>query len=148
MTLFLPTYSAEWPERINVEYWYDADTGQSHYLALCDSLRLPTAFAAAAQFDPAPRPRFTGSASLAFYAAAPTVVLAAPELTVTSQPKAASQAAGSVTHFELRLRSARGAPEALVVFPASEQAKISGAVSPQAMARATATGKAMANPPT
>jgi hypothetical protein len=119
VTLFLPTYSADWPERINVEYWHDADTGQSRYLALCDSLRLPTAFAAAAQFDPAPRPRFTGSASLAFYAAAPTVALAPPELTVTSQPTAASQAAGSVTHFELRLRSPRGAPEALVVFPAS-----------------------------
>jgi hypothetical protein len=119
VTLFLPTYSADWPERINVEYWHDADTGQSHYLALCDSLRLPTAFAAAARFDSAPRPRFTGSASLAFYAAAPTAALAAPELTVTSQPTAASQAAGSITHFELRLRSPRGAPEALVVFPAS-----------------------------
>jgi Peptidase family M28 len=118
VTLFLPIYSAHWPERINVEYWYDADTGQSHYLALCDSLRLPAAFAAAAHFDPAPRPRFAGSASLAFYAAAPTVALAAPELTVTSQSTAASQAAGSVTHFELRLRSPRGAPEALVVFPA------------------------------
>jgi hypothetical protein len=119
VTLFLPTYSTDWPERVNVEYWYEADAGQSHYLALCDSLRLPAAFAAAAHFDAAPRPRFTGSASLAFYAAAPTVALAAPELTVTSQSTRASQAAGSVTHFELRLRSARGAPEALVVFPAS-----------------------------
>jgi hypothetical protein len=118
VTLFLPTYSAEWPERINVEYWYDADTGQSHYLALCDSLRLPTEFAAAAHFDPAPRPRFAGSASPAFYAAAPGVALAAPELSVTSQSTAATKAAGSVTHFELQLRSPRGAPEALVVFPA------------------------------
>jgi hypothetical protein len=119
VTLFLPTYSTNWPERINVEYWYDADTGQSHYLALCDSMRLPAAFAAEAHFDPAPRPRFTGSASLAFYAAAPTVALAAPELSVTSQSRAASRAAGVVSHFELRLRSPRGAPEALVVFPAS-----------------------------
>jgi Peptidase family M28 len=136
VTLFLPTYSADWPERINVEYWYDADTGQSHYLALCDSLRLPTAFAAAAHFDPAPRPRFTGSASLAFYAAAPTVALAAPELSVTSQSTAASQAAGSVTHFELRLRSPRGAPEALVVFPAGAHVADIGLATAAGTARA------------
>jgi hypothetical protein len=110
LTLILPTYSAEWPERINVEYWWDADTGQSHYLARCDSLRLPAALAAAAHFDPVPRPRFAGSGSLAFYAAAPTLALAAPELSLT---------AGSATHYELRLRSLRGASEALVVFPAS-----------------------------
>jgi hypothetical protein len=142
VTLFLSTYSADWPERINVEYWLDADTGQSHYLALCDSLRLPAAFAAAAHFDPAPRPRFTGSASLAFYAAAPTVALAAPELTVTSQSTgalqaaAASQAAGPVTHFEVRLRSPRGAPEALVVFPASAHVADIGWVTAAGPARA------------
>src|SRR5258708_15404480 len=43
LTLSLPTYSADWPERINVEYWLDADTGQPHYLVRCDSLRLPAA---------------------------------------------------------------------------------------------------------
>jgi hypothetical protein len=127
VTLSLPIYSAEWPERINLEYWLDADTGQSHYLARCDSLRLPAALAAAAQFDPVPHLRFAGSRSLAFYAAAPKLALAAPELRLTAQPTpalhlaAASQAAGSATHYELRLRSSRGAPEAFVVFPASAQ---------------------------
>ena len=61
LTLGLPTYSADWPERVNLEYWRDADTGQSHYLARCDSLRLPAALAAAAHFDPVPRPRFAFS---------------------------------------------------------------------------------------
>jgi Peptidase family M28 len=121
VTLILPTYSAEWPERINLEYWLDADTGQSNYLARCDSLRLPAALAAAAPFDRVPRPRFAGSGSLAFYAAAPTLALAAPELRLTAQPTAASRGAGSVTHYELHLRSPRGAPEAVVVFPASAQ---------------------------
>jgi hypothetical protein len=121
VTLGLPTYSADWPERINVEYWLDADTGQSHYLARCESLRLPAALAAAAHFDPVPRPRFVGSASLAFYATAPGLALAAPELRLTSQPLTTSQPAGFATHYELRLRSARSAPEALVVFPASAQ---------------------------
>ena len=117
VTLSLPTYSAEWPERINLEYWLDADTGQSHYLARCDSLRLPAALAAAAPFEPVPRPRFAESGSLAFHAAAPKIALAAPELRLTAEPTPASPAPG--THYELRLRSLRGAPEALVVFPAS-----------------------------
>ena len=37
ITSSLPTYSADWPERINLEYWLDADTGQAHYLAICDA---------------------------------------------------------------------------------------------------------------
>jgi len=119
-TLSMPTYSAEWPERINVEYWLDVDTGQSHFLARCESSRLPAALAAAAQFDPAPRPRFAGSGVLAFFAAAPTLALAAPELQLTSRP-AAPSSAHPAAHFELRVRSARGAPEVLVVFPASAQ---------------------------
>jgi Peptidase family M28 len=121
VTLSLPTYSAEWPERINLEYWLDGDTGQSHYLARCDSLQLPAALAAAGHFEPVPRPRFAGSGSLAFYAAAPKLALAAPELRLTAQPTPAAQAAGSATHYELHLRSLRGAPEAFVMFPASAQ---------------------------
>ncbi|HEY1315381.1 MAG TPA: M28 family peptidase [Steroidobacteraceae bacterium] len=118
LTLALPTYSADWPQRINLEYWLDADSGQAHYLARCDSRRLPATLAAAAHFDPAPHPRFAGSAAPAFHADAPATPLAAPELTLTGAPTAAVP---GVTHFELRLRSARGAPEALVVFPAGAQ---------------------------
>src|SRR6266404_2767746 len=123
LTLSLPTYSAEWPERINLEYWLDADTGQSHYLVRCDSLRLPPALAAAAHFDPVPRPSFAGDESTAFYAAAPKLALAAPALqpTPAAQLAVESKAADSAAHFDLRLRSLRGAPEALVVFPASAQ---------------------------
>ena len=157
ITLCLPAYSAEWPQRVNLEYWLDADTGRSHYLARCDSLRLPAALAAAAHFDPVPRPRFAGSGSLAFYADGPTpalrLALAAPELLMIAAPTpaaptpaaptstapapaartpampspAAPQAIAAeanslpATHFEVRLRSARGAAEALVVFPADAQ---------------------------
>jgi hypothetical protein len=95
-------------------------------------LRLPAALAAAAHFDPVPRPRFAGGGFLAFYAAAPTLALAPPELRLTAEPTSAAQptmasraagfrAADFVTHYELRLSSARGALEALVVFPASAQ---------------------------
>jgi hypothetical protein len=134
LTFCLPIYSTEWPQRINLEYWWDPDTGQSHYLARCDSLRLPAALAAAARFDSAARPRFPGSAAPAFYAAASMPPLhrsmAAPELLLTARPvdvpppdspAMASQSTGFLTHYALRLRSARGAPEALVVFPASAQ---------------------------
>jgi hypothetical protein len=110
VTFNLPTYSPEWPQRINVESWFDADTGRSHYLVQSDSMRLPASLAAAAQFERMPRPRFDGSGSMAFYAAAPTRALDAPELTTLSQRS---------SHFDLKLRSARGAPEALVVFPAN-----------------------------
>jgi Peptidase family M28 len=119
LTLCLPTYTAQWPERINVEYWLDADTGQSHYLARCDSMRLPATLAAVAPFDRVPHPRFAGSATLAFYADAPRLALAAPQLWLTSPPTSVSLPAGAATHFELHLRSVRGAPEALLVFPAS-----------------------------
>jgi hypothetical protein len=95
-------------------------------------LRLPAALAAAAHFEPVARPRFAGSGSLAFYAAAPKLALAAPELRLTTQPTPAAQAAGSATHYELHLRSLRGAPEAFVMFPASAQVA--------EIALATATG--------
>ena len=121
--LCLPTYSAEWPERINLEYWLDADTGQSHYLARCDSERLPSALAAA-HFDPIPRARFSGSTAQGFYAAAPRLDLAPPELLLLSQSRAESIAGGVAAHFLVHLRSVRGAPEALVVFPAG--AKVTG----------------------
>jgi hypothetical protein len=124
VTLYLPTYSADWPEHINVEYWFDADTARSNYLVRADSRRLPSALAAAAQFDPVPHPRFKGSGALAFYAPAPTLKLDAPELALTSAPIPATPSgtpsqSAVATHFTLRLRSLRGAPEALVVFPAS-----------------------------
>src|SRR5450631_3624347 len=112
VTLSLPTYSADWPERINLVYWLEADTGESHYLARCDSQRLPAALGDAAHFDPVPHPRFAGIRSPAFFADAPTLALAAPQLSPIS---------ASANHFELRLRSLRGAPEALVVFPAGAQ---------------------------
>jgi len=116
-TLFLPVYSAAWPERVNLEYWLDADIGQANYLARCDSSRLPAALAAAAHFDPMARVRFAGSSARAFFAAAPRFALAAPELQQTSPPSAAANAAPA-THFELHLRSARAAAEVFVVFPA------------------------------
>jgi len=119
VTLLLPTYSADWPQRLNIEYWLDADHGSAHWWAQPASLRLPTTLAGAAKFDLVPRTRFGGSASLGFIADAPKLDLEAPELAQLSAAPSASGPSPSRTHYELRLRSRRGAPEAFVVFPAS-----------------------------
>jgi hypothetical protein len=109
ITLSLPTYSADWPQRVNLEYWLDADSGQAHILAQCDATRLPPALPAAARFDATARPPYPGSTLRAFFAPAPMLELAAPQLSLLSQ------AAGRWT---LRFRSPRGAPAAWVIFPA------------------------------
>jgi hypothetical protein len=130
LTFCLPTYSADWPQRIDLEYWLDADTGQSHYFARCDSLRLPASLAAAAHFDPVPQPRFAGSGALGFAAAAPPLTLPTPELTLISSLP------GKATHFTVHLGSARAAPEALVVFPASAQIASIDVATPNSSVRA------------
>ncbi|HWG68623.1 MAG TPA: M20/M25/M40 family metallo-hydrolase [Steroidobacteraceae bacterium] len=119
LTLYLPTYSADWPQRVTLEYWFDADSRTSHYWAQCGSGRLPPFLAAAASFDPVPRARFAGSGAMGFYAAAPEHSLAAPELAAV--PAASPRA--NAGHLDLHLRSVRGAPEALVVFPRSAQVR-------------------------
>jgi len=117
-TLLLPIYSPKWPQRLNIEYWFDADQRQAHWWVQPASLRLPATLGGAAKFDPVPRARYTGSAALGFKADAPTLNLGTPELT---QLSAAASAAGASSriHYQLRLRSPRGAPEAFVIFPAS-----------------------------
>jgi hypothetical protein len=117
LTLVSPTYSAEWPERVNVEYWLEADSGEAHYFVTCDSMHLPAPLAAKAQFDPVAHPRFAGSRTRGFIAPAPAVTLAAPELTIESATPLARSESGKRVHYELNLRSARGAAVATLVFP-------------------------------
>ncbi len=115
VTFVLPTYSAEWPQRINFDYWLDADAGTAEWRAQTDSARLSPQIALAAAFEAVPRPDFAGDSPPAFHAPAPRFELAAPELTVASRPMVTAAS----THYELRLTSPRGAPEAEVIFPAS-----------------------------
>jgi hypothetical protein len=99
-----------------VEYWLDSDAQRAHWWVYAASSRLPDSMAAVANFDSLPRARFAGSASQGFISEASILNVAAPELT---QVAAAPAAAAMSTHFELLLRSARGAQDAFVVFPAS-----------------------------
>jgi Peptidase family M28 len=118
ITVLLPTYSARWPQRMNIEYWLDADEGKAHWWTQTASLRLPGTMAEAIKFDPLPRERFAGYPLKGFFAAAPALKLSAPELTPVVVADAASAA-----HIELLLRSTRGAPTGFVVFPASANVK-------------------------
>jgi hypothetical protein len=115
ITVLLPTYSQSWPQRINIEYWIDADSGRAHWYTQTASLRLPRAIDETLRFDPLPRDRFPGYPLKGFYADAPALQMAAPELTQIS----ANSGAGDPGRMELQLRSARGAPKAFVIFPAS-----------------------------
>jgi hypothetical protein len=117
LTLLLPTFSEHWPQRLNVEYWLDADTNRAHWWVQPGSLHLPAQMAGDAQFEDGLRPRFPGISQLGFSAPAESVALAAPQLDVISTK-------GS--HIELHLRSMRNAATAFVVFPPS--AHVSDAV--------------------
>jgi hypothetical protein len=115
ITVLLPTYSAAWPQRMNVEYWVDAQRGAAHWWMQAASRHLPEAMGGMAHFDPLPRPRFAGYPGQGFFADAPSVNLAAPELAQLSATPGTSPA---TVHFELRVTSPRGAPTGFVVFPA------------------------------
>jgi hypothetical protein len=115
ITVLLPTYSESWPQRVNVEYWVDAESGHAHWYTQSASLRLPRAMDETLKFDPVPRDRFEGFPLKGFFAQAPALKLALPELTQIA-PNSGDFTPG---RMELLVRSARGAPKALVIFPAS-----------------------------
>jgi hypothetical protein len=115
ITVLLPTYSTSWPQRVNIEYWVDADSGRAHWYTQTASLHLPRAMAETLKFDPVPRDRFQGYPLQGFYAEASALQLAAPQLTQIS----ANSGSADPGRMELLLRSARGAPKAFVIFPAS-----------------------------
>jgi hypothetical protein len=114
ITLLLPSFSRQWPQRVNVEYWLDADTGRAHWWVQPGSLHLPAEMASVANFDAALEPRFPGTSQLGFSAPAKSVALAAPQLDIISRVG---------THLDLRLRSMRDAAAAFVIFPAAAQVK-------------------------
>jgi MFS family permease len=114
ITVLLPTYSPAWPQRMNIEYWLDADAAKAHWWTQTASQHLPGVMAEALKFDPVPRERFAGYPYKGFIADAQALKLSAPELT----PVVVADAA-SAQHIELLLRSTRGAPAGFVVFPKS-----------------------------
>jgi Peptidase family M28 len=107
-----PVYSAKVPERVNIKYWQDADSGTSQWIVQPDSGRLSEPIRLAATFRRADRGALPWDLNPAFVADAPHLDLAAPTFTILE----ASPADGRRSYRAL-LRSERGAPFAAVFFP-------------------------------
>jgi hypothetical protein len=108
----MPAYSAKAPERVNIEYWKDADSGRARWIVEPDSGRLPEPIRLAAAFRRAGQDAFPWDVRPSFLADAPSLSLSAPTFTVLES----GQTGGRRTYKTL-LRSERGAPSAAVLFP-------------------------------
>ena len=108
----MPAYSAKVPERMNLEYWQQADSGTSRWIVQPESRVLPEPIRIVANFRNAPQGMIPWDSRPAFVAAAPRLDFAPPTFTVLE----ASEANGRRLYRAL-LRSERGAPWAAVFFP-------------------------------
>jgi hypothetical protein len=119
LSIAIPEYSTNAPERMNLEYWKDADTGKSQWIVQPASGRLPESLGSAAMFEHADKGPFPWDPSPAFLAAAPVLGIAAPTLTILQSTRE-----GDRQVYRALLRSERGAPEALALFPPGADAEI------------------------
>ncbi len=108
----VPAYSAKAPERVNIEFSQDADTGNAQWIVEPNSGRLPEAIRLAATFRAAEHGAFPWDTRSAFVSDAPHLDLAPPTFTILES----SQADGR-RNYRTLLRSERGAPYAGVFFP-------------------------------
>jgi hypothetical protein len=108
----VPAYSAKAPERVNIEFSQDADTGKSQWIVQPDSGRLPEPIRLAATFRSAERGPFPWDSRRSFEADAPHLNAAPPTFTVLES----SQGDGR-RNYRALLRSERGAPFAAILFP-------------------------------
>jgi Peptidase family M28 len=111
-SVVLPTYSSKAPERVNIEYWRDADSGKAQWIVQPASGHLPEPLRLAAPFH---RPIGRGLPWLsapAFFTDAPSVDASAPTFTILE-----SALANGRHTYQALLRSERGAPSAAVFFP-------------------------------
>jgi hypothetical protein len=110
--IVVPAYSAKAPERVNIAYWQDADSGKSQWIVQPESGRLPEPIRLAAPFRRSDRGAFRWDIRAAFVADAPRLDLAAPTLTILE-----SAQDDGMRMYRVLLRSERGAPAAAVLFP-------------------------------
>ena len=108
----LPPYSSKAPQRVNIEYWRDADSGKAQWIVEPASGRLPEPLRLAASFHRAAGRTLPWISAPTFFSDAPGVDASAPTITILES----AQANGRHTYQAL-LRSERGAPSAAVFFP-------------------------------
>jgi len=107
-----PAYSAKAPERVNIEYWLDGDSGAAEWIVEPESGRLPEPLRVADAFRRADGGALPWNSRPAFIGDAPHLDLAAPTFTILES----SQGDGK-RNYRTLLRSERGAPSATVLFP-------------------------------
>ena len=112
LAIVAPAYSAKAPERLNIEYWEDADASQSTWIVEPDSGRLPEPVRLAAAFRRLDRGAFPWDWRPSFAANAPGLDLPPPTFTILE-----STPTGSHRTYRTLLRSERGAPYAAVLIP-------------------------------
>jgi len=112
VSVIVPPYSAKAPERVNIQYWEDADSGNSQWIVHPASGRLPDAIRIAATFHSIDHGPFPWEHGTAFLSEAPDLKLAAPTFTVLESAQDSGR-----QQYRTLLRSERGAPEAMVLFP-------------------------------
>jgi hypothetical protein len=108
----VPAYSARAPEHVNIEYWQDSDSGAAQWIVEPASGRLPEPIRVAATFHRVDRGPFPWNRASAFLADGPRLDLAPPTFTILED----SVADGKRSYHAL-LRSERGAPTAILLFP-------------------------------
>jgi hypothetical protein len=108
----VPVYSAKVPERVNIEFWQNADSGKSQWIVYAASDRLPEPIRLTTAFRHEEKGPFQWDTESAFVADAPHVGLAAPTFTILE-----SSQVGGRRAYRTLLRSERGAPEAMALFP-------------------------------
>ena len=112
VAVVVPAYSAQAPERVNFQLWQDADSGKAQWVVDPESGRLPDAIALATSFRIARSGEVPWARGNTFLSDAPAIELSAPTFTVQD-----SFVEGGKRHIEALLRSERGAPAAMVMFP-------------------------------
>jgi hypothetical protein len=110
--IVVPAYSAKAPERVNIEFSQDADSGNAQWIVEPDSARLPEPIRLAATFRGPVRNALPWDSHAAFVSDAPHLDLAPPTFTVL----AVAESDGK-RNYRTLLRSERGAPYAAILFP-------------------------------
>jgi hypothetical protein len=110
----VPAFSARSPERLNLQYWLDADSDRAQWIVHADSGRLPEQIALATKFHQIRRGPLPWNAAPGFAADAPNLGLPAPTFTILE-----SSVENGRHAYRVLLRSERAAPEAMVLFPSN-----------------------------